>query len=90
MDSGVLFFFSSLYLPPHPPLSLCAVLVLYLRCLSSFFFLFLFFLFFFAAALDLSDTFNASHVMQVWLSVSVDRQPALKRCKCPVCGQRAW
>ncbi|KAI9519883.1 hypothetical protein NQZ68_024744 [Dissostichus eleginoides] len=30
-----------------------------------------------------SDASTASRVMQVWLSVSVDRQPILKRCKCP-------
>lgn len=73
MDSGVLFFFFlPLYLPPHFPPSLCAVLVLFLRC-----FIFPFF------ALAHSDAFNASRVMQVWLSVSVDRQPTLKRCKCP-------
>lgn len=57
---------------PHFPPSLCAVLLLFLRC-----FIFPFF------ALAHSDAFNASRVMQVWLSVSVDRQPTLKRCKCP-------
>lgn len=62
----------SLYLPPHFPPSLCAVLLLFLRC-----FIFPFF------ALAHSDAFNASRVMQVWLCVSVDRQPTLKRCKCP-------
>lgn len=46
----------SLYLLPHlPPSSLCAVLVLFLRCFS-------FSLFF---ALAHSDAFNASRVMQV-------------------------
>lgn len=70
MDSGVLFF-SPVPSSPFPP-SLCAVLVLFLRC-----FIFPFF------ALAHSDAFNASRVMQVWLSVSVDRQPTLKRCKCP-------
>lgn len=63
------FFF--LYLPPHFP-PLCAVLVLFLHCFHFPFF-----------ALAHSDAFNASRVMQVWLSVSVDWQPTLKRCKCP-------
>lgn len=60
--------FFPLYLPPHFYPSLCAVLVLFHFSLF---------------ALAHSDAFNASRVMQVWLSVSVDRQPTLKRCKCP-------
>lgn len=47
-----------LYLTPFPP-PLCAVLVLFLRLVFLF-------------ALAHSDASNASRVMQVWLSVSVD------------------
>lgn len=68
MDSGVLFF---LYLAPLflPPVS--AVLVV----LHCFFFPFF--------VLAHSDAFNASRVMQVWLSVSLDWQPTLKWCIYP-------
>lgn len=59
------FFFFFLYLPSHFPPPLCAILVLFLHC-------FHFSFFFFFAALAHSDAFNASRVMQVWLSVSVD------------------
>lgn len=69
MDSGVLFF--PVLSSPFPSFSLCC------SCVVSALFHFPFF------ALAHSDAFNASRVMQVWLSVSVDRQPTLKRCKCP-------
>ncbi len=69
MDSGVLFF-PCTFLPIS--LLLSVLFVLFLRCFILPFF-----------ALAHSDAFNASRVMQVWLSVSVDRQPTLKRCKCP-------
>lgn len=69
MDSGVLFF-PCTFLPISLLLS---VLFLCCFCVVSFSLF----------ALAHSDAFNASRVMQVWLSVSVDRQPTLKRCKCP-------
>lgn len=69
MDSGVLYF------PvPSSPISLLLSVLFLCFCVVSFFLFF---------ALAHSDAFNASRVMQVWLNVSVDRQPTLKRCKCP-------
>lgn len=66
----LVFCFSPIPSSPFPS-SLCC------SCVVSALFHFHFF------ALAHSDAFNASRVMQVWLSVSVDRQPTLKRCKCP-------
>lgn len=83
------FFFFPLPSSPSPFYSLYCSCVVSTLFDFPFFPLFLFFPFFYPLTLDLSDASNASRVMQVWLSVSVDRQPALKRCKCPICSQRA-
>lgn len=58
------------------PISLLSVLFMYCFSIISF----TFSLFF---ALARSDAFNASRVMQVWLSVSVDWQLTQTWCKCP-------
>lgn len=64
MDSGVLIFFSPVPSFPFPSFSLCCFGVV-----SALFHFLLFYFIFIFSPLAHSDAFNASRMMQVWLSV---------------------